>query len=254
MRDGSWLDAHSVTFFHSQYLKHPSRMAFFCKPCSASDPTQDTVKVNPDLMNKENVQPLQHEKAAEQKKREFELAEKQRKEEAAAAAVAEAARLREEVEREAAEKARRQEAAREAAEEAARREAVERAAERAREEQAAAEAKAAAAAAAAAVAAEEQRKREEAAEEAKRDAEEKVAEWCKKNGFQDMCAQKKTFRGATKFPMHTAVKYNNQEIIGMMLLAGAEKDVMDSKQQTPSQLAEKLNKDGSHDQVIAMLR
>jgi hypothetical protein len=86
-----------------------------------------------------------------------------------------------------------------------------------------------------------------------RSVEEKVTAWCKDNGFQDLNTRKTTFRGATKFPLHTAVKHNNQEIIGMMLIVGAQKNVRDSKNHTPSELAASLNKNGSHNQAIAML-
>lgn len=232
---------------------------FSCKPCSESDPTQHTVKVDPKLFDKENVQPLQSTKqnAEEQRQREIEeeKAARRRREEAAAAAVAEATRKREEAERAAAERAQREaeEAARREAEEAARQEALRLAAEeKAREDE---EARAAAAAAALAVQQECARKaEEERAALARKDAEEKVAAWCKTHGFEAMNRQKKTFRGNTKFPLHTAVKYSSQDIIGMMLLAGAQRDVKDSKGQTPLQLAAKLNKNGSHDQIVAMLR
>jgi len=56
-----------------------------------------------------------------------------------------------------------------------------------------------------------------------------------------------------KFPLHTAVKHSNQEIIEMMLLAVVDKDVRDSKNQTPSQLAAQLNKNGSHGQILTTL-
>merc|ERR1712130_292183 len=82
---------------------------------------------------------------------------------------------------------------------------------------------------------------------ARKEAEDKVAAWCKAHGFAAVNVQKKTYRGNTKFPLHTAVKYSQEEIIGMMLLVGAQKDVKDSRAQTPLQLAAKLNKNRSHD-------
>lgn len=222
---------------------------FSCEGCSTSDPTQDTVKVNPSLLNKENFQPNRVDQGkadVEQQKREAaELEarryERCRREEAAAAA--EAARVREEADRMLAENAQRQEAAR--------REAAERTAKRIREEQAAlavADAAAAAAAAAAATAAEEQAKLE-----AKLEAEQKATEWCKKNGFKNIHTPKKTFRGALKFPLHTAVKHKNEEMVSMLLRAGAEKNDKDSNNLTPSELAAKLNKDESHMQIISEL-
>lgn len=105
-----------------------------------------------------------------------------------------------------------------------------------------------AAAAAAATAAEEQAKLE-----AKLEAEQKATEWCKKNGFKNIHTPKKTFRGAVKFPLHTAVKHKNEEMVGMLLRAGAQKNDRDSNNLTPSELAAKLNKDGSHMQIISEL-
>merc|ERR1712194_859942 len=142
------------------------------------------------------------------------------------------------------------EAASRKAKEAARHEALQRAAaERAREEDAARNA--------AALGAEEERQRDKAARAAENqsrltlnEAEHKVNVWCKSNGYQDMNTHKKTYRGATKFPLHIAVKHNNQEVIALMLTAGVRKDVRDSKEQSPSQLAAKLNINRSHSQIL----
>jgi len=88
---------------------------------------------------------------------------------------------------------------------------------------------------------------------ARKEAEKKVGGWCKNNGFlHGMNAPKKTYKGHTKFPLHTAVKYDNQEMVGLMLVAGAKTNVKDSNNQTPSQLAAKLNEHGSRDRVLAL--
>lgn len=85
-------------------------------------------------------------------------------------------------------------------------------------------------------------------------AQEKANAWCKKNGFKDATLQKKTLRGATKFPLHTAVKHNNAEVVGLLLQCGANKNALDSKMQTPAEVAAKRNsKDGSHEKILAML-
>lgn len=84
-------------------------------------------------------------------------------------------------------------------------------------------------------------------------AQEKVDKWCKNNGFKDAMLPKKTLRGATKFPLHTAVKHRDEEMVGLLLQCGADSTAVDSKKQTPSQLAVKMNKDASHDQILAML-
>jgi len=242
-----------------------------CKGCIGSDPTRDTVKVDPSLMlreqhDKENKQPVQlgkksaeveaeiqaqEQKAAEQRRKKAEEESRLRKEqEAAAAAFAEERRRQQQA---ADEKARllRQEAE-----------------QKRREEVAAAAAREAAAAAAAAVAAEEDRRnemaiqaaeektrRERAAIEAQEIAEAKtlINEWCKSSGFQEMNSQKKTLRGGTKFPLHTAVKHKNGEMVAMMLRCGANRDARDSKKQTPAELAAKLNTNGAYANIVAIL-
>merc|ERR1711865_970644 len=101
--------------------------------------------------------------------------------------------------------------------------------------------------------AEEQARRErKAAEEVAEHAAalDKVNAWCKSNGYQDMNTQKKTFRGSTKFPLHTAVKHKNEEMVGLLLKCGVDKNATDSRQQTAGQLAEKMK----HDGILAVLQ
>lgn len=226
---------------------------FSCSPCVGSDPTQDTVKVDPNLLNKENIQPFQaaQKKEEEEAQRQREAEEQRMVEERRKQAEEEEARIRLEKQKAAEAKAQQEadEKARQEAEEKARLDAQ----EKARQEEAAR-----------AAAAEEERLRQEAQkaaeEQATREreemsaAQEKVSEWCKANGFQDIHTAKKTIRRATKLPIHTAVKHQNDEMVGLLLKCGAAKDAEDSKKQTPMQLAEKMNKNGSHDNIMAMLR
>jgi len=226
---------------------------FVCKPCAGSDPTQDTVKVNIKELDKENVQPAQlttksdptvleanEKKLAECRRKQAEDEAKRRKEEAAAA---EAQLLREQMKkaaemlaeaktkREAEERALQavEKAQREAAEEAQRVHQVQQAAE-------------------------EQAKQEEAVKLAAEvaTAQEKVNAWCKQNSYRDMNIQKKTMRGATKFPLHTAVKHKNEMMVRDLVRCGADQGV-GSKQQTPKELAATLNKNRSHDEILALL-
>lgn len=81
----------------------------------------------------------------------------------------------------------------------------------------------------------------------------KIDTWCKNHGFEDSDTQKKTFRGSMKSALHTAVKHRDPEIVGLMLAAGVNKDVRDSKGLTPVELAAKLNSHGSHNQILAIL-
>lgn len=213
------------------------------------------MKVDLKLLNKKNVQPLQTAaqreavKAPEEQRKHEQLLLPQRQ------LRAEAARQHEEAEKRKAEaeKAHCEGEARREADLAARHAATQSAAtEKAREED---EARAATAAL---QAAQEERRRREVAEEqarlARKDAQEKTTAWCKDHGFKDVNTSKKTYRGGVKFPLHTAVKHGNQEIIGKMLLLGLKKDVRDSKSQTPRHLAAKLNTNGSHDCILTMLQ
>jgi len=82
----------------------------------------------------------------------------------------------------------------------------------------------------------------------------RVDEWCKKHGFQDMNAQKKTWRGQTKTPLHTAVKCRDEEMVGLLLGCGIDKDAKDSKDLSPEELAERMNTRGSHEEILNRLR
>lgn len=228
--------------------------------CSGSDPTSDTVKVDAALLaavgkGKENMQPKQAPEKAheaqkaweEQKKKERELkaAEERRRleDEANRRRQEEEARLRLEEEaaaseREAAERVRRE---REAAEAAARvKEAERQAEEKARMLSEAAERVRA--------------EREAADKEEKRQANEKVSTWCKKNGFVNMSTQKKTMFSGSKFPLHKAVSSKDAEMVRMMVLLDVDRSVKNSKGQTPADLAASLNKDRSMDAIIACLK
>mmetsp|Transcript_68909 Transcript_68909/g.109331 ORF Transcript_68909/g.109331 Transcript_68909/m.109331 type:complete len:250 (-) Transcript_68909:135-884(-) len=233
-----------------------------CKGCVGSDPTRDTVKINAsELSNKENVAPLgassknrlsPHEqesgKAPEQgAQRWVELQEeaakvKQRQQEAREAAeAAEKARAAKEEERrrKLEEEARHQklkeeETARKFAEELRLREEAQQAAEEA--ERLRREAEAAEAA------------QKAAEEEQMRRAEQQVHEWCQAHGFQDVNVERKTFKGR-KYPLHTAVKHQEPEMVRLLVKCGARKDLKDSRGQTPVQLAQKISKSGGKAQV-----
>lgn len=227
---------------------------FSCKTCSSSDPTQDTVKVDASklISDKENVSPTQVPKTIDDAKVQQRLAQTKAKKEAEERRQAEEEETRRRrKEQEAAETHRRKEEA--AAAVAAAAAAAAAAEERQRQErQRAAEedAKKAAEAALMARKAEEERKH---AEEELRVMQEKVDAWCKSNGYENMNVQKQTFKRATKFPLHTAVKHQNVEMVEFLVKCGADKEAKDSKGQRPADLATKMNKNGSHEQILATL-
>merc|ERR1712151_1259998 len=109
--------------------------------------------------------------------------------------------------------------------------------------------------------AEEQKRLEEERLKKKRDEEKELQEasdkagvWCKNNGYQDVHSEKKTMMGGKKFPLHTAVKQQNAEMVECIVKCGGKKDCKDSKWQTPLQLAEKVCKGANRDRVVAALR
>jgi len=227
--------------------------------CGGSDPTSDTVKVDPALLSaagKENAQPknVVPEKAheaqkalEEQQKREKELraAEKRHKLEEGAK------KMREEEEEKANRRREQEEQERQAAEvERVGRDAV--AAAKAKEEEQARLEKAR-------VALEKVRADHEAAEKATKEeadqkAAEQVAAWCKKNGFKDMNTEKKGFMSGSKHPLHVAVISKDAEVVRLMVQLGVDKTAKNSKGQTATDLGTKLNKDGSMDAILDNLR
>jgi len=85
-------------------------------------------------------------------------------------------------------------------------------------------------------------------------AQEKVIEWCKRHGYQDVNTWKRTKNCGAKFPLHTAVKHRNEIMVDLLLKFGAEPNVVDSRNTTPRQLADRLNSNGKWDQIVDLLR
>mmetsp|Transcript_71220 Transcript_71220/g.183614 ORF Transcript_71220/g.183614 Transcript_71220/m.183614 type:complete len:220 (+) Transcript_71220:94-753(+) len=203
----------------------------WCKACSSSDPTSDTVRVNMPVVREEEEMAAKLQAAQEEKAR--------------LQAEAEAAAARERLAKEAEEKRRAAEEAeaRRVAEEKRRAQEAAAAEERERQEREL-----------------QQRRAEEAAsaERQLRELEKQAADtakanaWLKKNGFTDVSAKKKSLFGSS-FPLHAAVKENDAEIIRCLLVAGADASIKNSSGQTPSQLAAKSDKKGSHMAAITAL-
>eukprot|EP00418_Pyrodinium_bahamense_P090390 CAMPEP_0179034946 /NCGR_PEP_ID=MMETSP0796-20121207/12864_1 /TAXON_ID=73915 /ORGANISM="Pyrodinium bahamense, Strain pbaha01" /LENGTH=240 /DNA_ID=CAMNT_0020731217 /DNA_START=65 /DNA_END=788 /DNA_ORIENTATION=+ len=108
--------------------------------------------------------------------------------------------------------------------------------------------------------AEEARKQEE--EEAQRRAEEaqkqeQLSNFLSKHGFKDTNEKKKIksgmFSSVSAYPLHVAVRAADAQAVGLLLWGGADKTLQDSAKRTPLALAEKLNKNGSHEHVMGAL-
>jgi len=221
-----------------------------CKPCSNSDPTSDTVKVNlQNFEDKENAMPniasvdkmkdeaktraeaerqereLEHQRAEQARLRQEEEKEQRREEEAAAA------KRKEEEDRlrlEEQEKERKRAEEQQALEEQERKRA-----QRELEEQ-------------------EQKRAEEQRAKDDQEAQQRVNTWLKKNGFSNVNAKKKSLMSSL-YPLHCAVTQNDSAMVQLLIKFNADPKLTNSSKQTPRQLADKMNKKGSHSEVLAVL-
>mmetsp|Transcript_361 Transcript_361/g.509 ORF Transcript_361/g.509 Transcript_361/m.509 type:complete len:254 (-) Transcript_361:57-818(-) len=98
---------------------------------------------------------------------------------------------------------------------------------------------------------EAQRIREISIREAQED-ELRVNTFLKANGFADIDA-KRTKMFKSFYPLHVAVSQNNPDMVQLMLATGARPLPKNSGGLTPLELAQKLDKKGSHAQVIKLL-
>merc|ERR1712070_44358 len=104
----------------------------------------------------------------------------------------------------------------------------------------------------------EREARERAEEEARRARKEqqnaeKVAGFLKSKGFSSVAAGRRKML-KTSYPLHVAVADKDAEMVELLLEAGADPAQKNSSSATPEQQALKLNKNGSHDAVLAKLR
>jgi len=109
---------------------------------------------------------------------------------------------------------------------------------------------------------EEEQLRQQGEEEAQRRAEEarkqeQLSVFLSKHGFKGANEKKKIKSGmissASAYPLHVAVRAADAQAVGLLLWGGADKTLQDSAKRTPLALAQKLNKNGSHEQVINSL-
>lgn len=82
----------------------------------------------------------------------------------------------------------------------------------------------------------------------------KVSQWCKRNGYQDIITPKRTYRGTTKFALHTAVKQHDLDMVRLLLKLGATKDARNSSGKTARQLAESISEGDLRDEMLDALR
>eukprot|EP00439_Symbiodinium_sp_Y106_P072311 s2239_g13.t1 len=84
------------------------------------------------------------------------------------------------------------------------------------------------------------------------EARKQVLPFLLQNGFHTV-KSKRTFFWRSWYPLHTAVKHNDLETVRLLITAGADPQKLNSRGETPEQLAERLNRSGSHADIIDAL-
>merc|ERR1712176_457301 len=79
-----------------------------------------------------------------------------------------------------------------------------------------------------------------------------VTVFLKEHGYRDVGIPKKTML-KTKYPIHTAAKMGDPNIVTALLEEGADAAQKNSKGKTAVQIAQQSNKKGSHENVLRVL-
>jgi len=81
----------------------------------------------------------------------------------------------------------------------------------------------------------------------------KVDSFLKANGFADLDSKRKKFFKSF-YPLHSAVSQKNADMVQLLLAAGARPTLKNSAGLTALQLAQKLDRNGSHTQIVKLLQ
>jgi len=108
---------------------------------------------------------------------------------------------------------------------------------------------------------EERARREEAERQARlkeeRERKEALDAWCLQHGFADISAPRRSgcavFSAATTYPLHWAAELRDSHIVGLLLKAGVDTRQKNSAGKTAAQVAQKKDKNGSHQEVRRLL-
>lgn len=95
----------------------------------------------------------------------------------------------------------------------------------------------------------------EQAQQAKqeREAKERVRAWLAAEGFRHIRARARGWAPVSTFPLHRAVQQCDAELVRLLLSHGADYRQTNCWGRTPVHLAKRLNKDGSHKEVLSVL-
>lgn len=89
------------------------------------------------------------------------------------------------------------------------------------------------------------------------EAREQLEIWLREARYEGVNHKRKTWSSKTisksKYPLHTAVKRQDQIVIELLLRFGADPTLLNSSKQTPLAVAEQTNKDNSNDAIIQLL-
>eukprot|EP00438_Fugacium_kawagutii_P011870 Skav208125 [mRNA] locus=scaffold1223:99823:108836:- [translate_table: standard] len=85
------------------------------------------------------------------------------------------------------------------------------------------------------------------------EARKQVLPFLLQNGFQTVKSKKK-WLWRSYYPLHVAVKKRDLETVRLLLTAGADTKKLNHKSETPQMLAERLDRSGSHQEIIEALR
>eukprot|EP00928_Gymnodinium_smaydae_P018572 TRINITY_DN17072_c0_g1_i2.p1 TRINITY_DN17072_c0_g1~~TRINITY_DN17072_c0_g1_i2.p1 ORF type:complete len:295 (-),score=56.92 TRINITY_DN17072_c0_g1_i2:146-1030(-) len=80
-----------------------------------------------------------------------------------------------------------------------------------------------------------------------------IEQFLRRHGYASVNS-KRTRLFKSKYALHTAVKQNSEEVVRLLLWAGADPALRNSSGLTPRQLAEKCNTSGSHDALLDALK
>merc|ERR1712113_516228 len=81
----------------------------------------------------------------------------------------------------------------------------------------------------------------------------KLDAFLKKNSYRGVNRKRRT-TWKSKYALHTAIKNKDEDMVRVLLAAGADPHLPDSNKVTPVQLAESLNKNGLMSGTVEMLR
>eukprot|EP00933_Yihiella_yeosuensis_P045971 TRINITY_DN41412_c0_g1_i1.p1 TRINITY_DN41412_c0_g1~~TRINITY_DN41412_c0_g1_i1.p1 ORF type:complete len:307 (+),score=79.24 TRINITY_DN41412_c0_g1_i1:93-1013(+) len=84
------------------------------------------------------------------------------------------------------------------------------------------------------------------------EARQEVSSFLLKHGFGSV-KSKKSFLWRTYYPLHQAVSSKDGKILRALLKAGADPEKRNSKHETPRELAARLNRRSSHDEIMTIL-